>query len=146
MHLSKIVFDFTNEPTVPIRVSAAIQKSDNWKDRKEQGNNDKFVMWCLGSNYNSKFHQATFLAIFNLQWTLVIRNSKESGNLFLILGITLSVQNLACIKFGDWQTFEFWRGLNLANQKITKSGVDLFWRIVKRHHFSKLPSLRINRK
>ena len=60
-------------------------------------------MWCLASNYNSKFHQATFLAVFNLQWTLVIKNSKETGNLFDILGITLSVQNLACVKFGDWQ-------------------------------------------
>ena len=60
-------------------------------------------MWCLASNYNSKFHQATFLAVFNLQWTLVIKNSKETGNLFDILGITLIVQNLACIKFGDWQ-------------------------------------------
>ena len=31
---------------------------------------------------------------------------------------TLSVQNLACIKFGDWQISDFWRGFNLAIQNI----------------------------
>ena len=30
----------------------------------------------------------------------------------------ISVQNLACIKFGDWQISDFWRGLNLAIQNI----------------------------
>ena len=72
----------------------------------------------VASNYKSKFYQATFLAVFNLQWALVIRNSKETENLFDILGITLSVQNLACIKFSDWQKSDFWRRLNLVNRKI----------------------------
>ena len=77
-------------------------------------------MRCLASSCKSRFHQATFLAVFNLQWTLVVRNSKEVGNLFDILIITLRVQNLACIKFGDWQKLDFWRGLNLANRKTER--------------------------
>ena len=32
--------------------------------------------------------------------------------------VTLSVQNLACLKFGDWQISDFWRGFNLAIQNI----------------------------
>ena len=31
---------------------------------------------------------------------------------------TLSVQNLALIKFGDWKISDFWRGFNLAIQNI----------------------------
>ena len=92
----------------------------------------------VASNYKSKFYQATFLAVFNLQWALVIRNPKETENLFDILGITLSVQNLACIKFG---VYKIW---GLAIERFTEFGVDLFWRIVKRHHFSKLRFLRVN--
>ena len=95
-------------------------------------------MWCLASNCKLKFYQVTFLAVFNLHWTLVIRNSKEMGILFDILGITLSVQNLACIKFG---VYKIW---GLAIERFTEFGVDLFWRIVKRHHFSKLRFLRVN--
>ena len=37
---------------------------------------------------------------------------------FKISKTTLSVQNLACIKFGDWQISDFWRGFNLAIQNI----------------------------
>lgn len=74
-------------------------------------------MRCLASNYKSKFHQATFLAVFNLQWTLAIRNSKETGNLFDILAITSSVQNLACIKFGDWQKSVFLAGIKFGQLK-----------------------------
>ena len=88
--------------TVLVRGSAAIQKFNNWKDRIERRNNDKFVMWCLASNYKSKFYQATFLAAFNLHWTVVIKNSKETGNLFDTPGITLRVQNLSGIKYSDW--------------------------------------------
>ena len=75
-------------------------------------------MWCLASTYKSKFYQETFLAVFNLHWTVVIKNSKETGNLFDALGITLSVQNLAGIKYSDWQKSDFWRGLKLATRKI----------------------------
>ena len=103
--------------TVPLWGSAAIQKSNNWKDRNEQWNNNKFVMRCLASNYKSKFHQATFLAVFDLQWTLAIRNSRETGNLFDILAITSSVQNLACIKFGDWQKSVFLAGIKFGQLK-----------------------------
>ena len=37
---------------------------------------------------------------------------------FTVKGYTLSVQNLAYIKFGDWQISDFWRGFNLAIQNI----------------------------
>ena len=36
----------------------------------------------------------------------------------IITRCTLSVQNLACIKFGDWQISDFWRGFNSAIQNI----------------------------
>ena len=90
-----------NKRTVTVRGSATIQKSNNWKHSKEQWNHEKFVMWCLGSNHQSKFYQTTFPAVFHLQWNFLIRNSKKTGKLFDIIRISSSVQNLACIKFGD---------------------------------------------
>ena len=51
------------------------------------------------------------LKFVNRLCTQMLKNEKGQFN-------TLSVQNLACIKFGDWQISDFWRGFNLAIQNI----------------------------
>ena len=56
---------FKSKWTVPVRGSAAIQKSDSWKNHKERWNNDKFIMWCLAPNYKSKFQRLHFLLFLN---------------------------------------------------------------------------------
>ena len=51
----------------------------------------------------------------------------HEGSIYMIIKLaggkhkivsTLSVQNFACIKFGDWQILDFWREFNLAIQNI----------------------------
>ena len=79
-------------------------------------------------------------------------NFDDDDDVAMLQVCTLSVQNLACIKFGNWQISDFWRGFNLAIQNIywlnlacIKFGVDLFWRIMK-YHFTKLRSLHVNKR